>query len=146
NLAQQLPSCRETCCRARWNRDTPRTNADLSRRKVATPSGAVVNPRLTFQERHAEAHQVIEGVPMHHMLAAVDNVEIDLWPQFFQQLGAFAGMGAVFTPEDHQQRHLQLRQPLPQWFARRATAGRSIVILAVLMGLEISADHTAVTQ
>ncbi len=39
---------------------------------------------------------------MHHVLAAVYDVEIDLGLLFFQQFGAFTGVGAVFAAEDHQ--------------------------------------------
>jgi len=38
---------------------------------------------LAFQKRHAEAHQIVEGIPMHHVLAAIDNVEVELWLLFF---------------------------------------------------------------
>lgn len=34
---------------------------------------------LALQERHTQTHQVVEGVPMHHVLAAIHDVEIDLW-------------------------------------------------------------------
>jgi len=56
---------------------------------------------LALQKRHAQAHQVVEGIPMHHVLAAIDDVEVDLWLLFFQQLGAFTGVGAVFATEDY---------------------------------------------
>jgi hypothetical protein len=38
---------------------------------------------LALQKRHAQTHQVVEGVPMHHVLAAIHNVEVDLWLLFF---------------------------------------------------------------
>src|ERR671911_1422286 len=47
---------------------------------------------LTLQKRHSQPHQVIEGIPMHHVLAAIHNVEVDLWLLFFQQFGAFTGV------------------------------------------------------
>ena len=37
-----------------------------------------------------------------HVLAAIDNVEVDLWLLFFQQFSAFTGVGAVFAAKDHQ--------------------------------------------
>ena len=42
------------------------------------PSGS-----LALQKRYAEAHQVVEGVPMHHVLAAIHDVEIELGLLFF---------------------------------------------------------------
>ena len=62
-----------------------------------TPGGS-----LALQKRHAQAHQVVEGIPMHHMFAAVHDVEVDLWLLLFQQFGAFTGVGAVFAAKDHQ--------------------------------------------
>ena len=57
---------------------------------------------LALQKRHAQAHQVVEGIPMHHVLAAIHNVEVDLRLLFFQQFGAFTGVGAVFAAKNHQ--------------------------------------------
>ena len=50
---------------------------------------------------------------MHHVLAAIDDVEVELGLLFFQQFGAFTGVGAVFAAKHHQQRHLQVGEPLP---------------------------------
>ena len=38
---------------------------------------------LALQKRHAEAHQVVVGIPMHHVLAAIHNVEVELGLLFF---------------------------------------------------------------
>src|SRR5437773_5837812 len=57
---------------------------------------------LALQKRYAHAHQVVEGIPMHHVLAAIHNVEVDLWLLFLQQLGAFTGVCAVFAAKYHQ--------------------------------------------
>jgi hypothetical protein len=57
---------------------------------------------LALQKRHAQAHQVVAGIPMHHVLAAIDNVEVDLWLLFLEQFGAFAGVCTVFAAKDHQ--------------------------------------------
>ena len=56
---------------------------------------------LALQERHAEPHQIIEGIPMHHVLAAIYNVNFEFRVRVLEQFGALAGMGAVFTAEDH---------------------------------------------
>jgi len=57
---------------------------------------------LALQKRHAQAHQVVEGIPMDHVLAAVDDVEINIRLLLFQQLGAFTGVGSVFAAKDHE--------------------------------------------
>ena len=56
---------------------------------------------LALQERHAKTHQIIEGIPMHHVLAAIHNVNFKLRVRVLEQFGALAGMGTVFTAEDH---------------------------------------------
>jgi hypothetical protein len=38
---------------------------------------------LALQKRHAQAHEVIEGIPMHHVFATIHDVEVDLWLLFF---------------------------------------------------------------
>jgi hypothetical protein len=38
---------------------------------------------LALQKRHAQPHQVVEGIPMDHVLTAIHNVEIDVWLLFF---------------------------------------------------------------
>ena len=62
---------------------------------AGTPTN-VVN-LLAIQKRHAQAHQVVESIPVHHVLTAIDNVEIDFRVRFLQQFGAFTGVGAVFA-------------------------------------------------
>jgi hypothetical protein len=62
---------------------------------AGTPTN-VVN-LLALQKRHAQAHQVVESIPVHHVLAAIDNVEIDFRVRFLQQFGAFTGVRAVFA-------------------------------------------------
>lgn len=57
---------------------------------------------LALQKRHAQAHQVVEGIPMHHVLAAIHNVKVDLRLLFLQQFGAFTGVSAVFAAKNHQ--------------------------------------------
>ena len=56
---------------------------------------------LALQERHAKPHQIIEGIPMHHVLAAIHNVNFKFRVRVLEQFGALARMGTVFTAEDH---------------------------------------------
>jgi hypothetical protein len=75
-----------------------RPGAPNTRRKAESESGiqlsafiihlskwyeAFFSSLLALQKRHAQAHQIVEGIPMHHVLAAIDDVEIDLWLHFF---------------------------------------------------------------
>ena len=56
---------------------------------------------LALQERHAKPHQIIEGIPMHHVPAAIHNVNFKFRVRVLEQFGALARMGTVFTAEDH---------------------------------------------
>ena len=80
---------------------------------------------LALQKRHTRAHQVVEGIPMHHVLAAIHNMEVEPWLLFFQQFGAFTGVCAVFAAKYHKVAAASGRRasPITAWPARRGPRG-----------------------
>jgi len=80
----------------------PLSREDGSGKKQSKPyMPTTTGGSLALQKRYAQAHQVVEGIPMHHVLAAIQNVEVELWLLLFQQFGAFIGVGAVFAAKYH---------------------------------------------
>ena len=43
-------------------------------RASATKHMRLFSSLLALQKRHPKAHQIVEGIPMHHVLAAIDDV------------------------------------------------------------------------
>ncbi len=66
------------------------------------------------QEGNGKANEFVRRVPWHKMLAVIDDMDLELRIGLFQHCRAIGSMGAIVAANNHQQRHPQIHQPLPQ--------------------------------
>ena len=68
------------------------------------------------QELYRKVVKLVHDIPLHRMLAMVENVEIDLRKLRFEQRCTLKGVAAVVFAEDHEQRAGEIDQSLPRGF------------------------------
>src|SRR5258708_6352983 len=73
---------------------------------------------LLREERAAERGEFFRGVPLDEMLAAADEVQVELGVELGRERGAFRGMAAVLSSVDHPQRRPHWEGPTRCAFGR----------------------------
>src|SRR5512143_3620061 len=83
----------------------------------------VTRPSLG-QESCRELVKLIHDIPLHQVLAMLENMKINLRKLLLEQQGTFKGVATVVFAEDHEQRAGEIDQSLPHGLGGlRAAAG-----------------------
>src|SRR5213594_329897 len=104
---------------------------------------ALVGACLRGQELAAEGDKLGGRIPLREVLAAVQQMHIELWVSLLEERGPLSGGAAILFAVDHQQRHGKLVQPLPDGDALFAAASRQLAPL--LKSLKVFSYAHAVT-